>query len=596
MATMPSDLLVTKKAFAFFQNACLQHRFIRSKDTSNIVERPERLRAVSIGLAAAIARLEEVVSSGAPNQTTSSSTAKQPDPNDLAEVMGRMKLEHDSPLFVRSPVSVVQSQATVDILNNPAVKFVHGDIEGDVYLENLKAWVKGSSDKVLNNECEIPEHLSQGDLYLCPESIDAIQGAVGTVCQAVDMVVASSRGASGASGASSTSRRAFVAIRPPGHHCGEDTPSGFCFINNVAVGAAHAHLQHGINRIVIVDIDLHHGNGTQSIVWQINEETYRKVLEQKGGGPPSSPGPQIYYGSTHDILSYPCEDGKLNLIQAASVSIHKSHGQYIENVHLQEYTSEEHFWDALYKHEYSKVLRRAEEFLDGTGGPGDDVMVFISCGMDACEHEYESMSRHNRKVPSSFYYRFAQDACALSEKYARGRVVSVLEGGYSDRALISGAMAHMCGLVDLPSSLKIEEDWWSVENLIKLEKLTKRRRGGRPSLGASGSAEPWLERTIAILEPLETLSVSSSRRPIASTPPTSMTLRDRTKVKTTSAAGSPSRPSTTPAKSTVPASASAPNASGTSGFESGSTEGDATRTNKLPRVILRLGPKPPDTT
>ena len=49
------------------------------------------------------------------------------------------------------------------------------------------------------------------------------------------------------------------------------------------------------------------GNGTQSIVWQINEETYRKVLEQKDGGPPSSPGPQIYYGSTHDVLSYPCE-------------------------------------------------------------------------------------------------------------------------------------------------------------------------------------------------------------------------------------------------------------------------------------------------
>ena len=70
--------------------------------------------------------------------------------------------------------------------------------------------------------------------------------------------------------------RAFVAIRPPGHHCGEDTPSGFCFLNNVAIGAAHgdffcvniffeinnrltAHLQHGIKRIVIFDIDLHHG-------------------------------------------------------------------------------------------------------------------------------------------------------------------------------------------------------------------------------------------------------------------------------------------------------------------------------------------------
>lgn len=92
----------------------------------------------------------------------------------------------------------------------------------------------------------------------------------------------------------------------------------------------------------------------------------------------------------------------------------------------------------------------------------------VSCGMDACEHEYESMSRHNRKVPSSFYYRFAKDTCLFSEKYARGRVVSVLEGGYSDRALISGTMAHMCGLIDLPPSVKLDEDWWSLENLIKV--------------------------------------------------------------------------------------------------------------------------------
>lgn len=55
-------------------------------------------------------------------------------------------------------------------------------------------------------------------------------------------------------------KRAFVAVRPPGHHCGEDTPSGFCFVNNVAVAAAHAYLKHKINRIVIFDIDLHHGS------------------------------------------------------------------------------------------------------------------------------------------------------------------------------------------------------------------------------------------------------------------------------------------------------------------------------------------------
>ena len=87
--------------------------------------------------------------------------------------------------------------------------------------------------------------------------------------------------------------------------------------------------------------------------------------------------------------------------------------------------------------------------------------------MDACEHEYESMSRHNRKVPTSFYYRFACHTVAFSDVYARGRVVSVLEGGYSDRALISGSMAHLSGLVDAPLQCKVDEDWWNLENLIK---------------------------------------------------------------------------------------------------------------------------------
>jgi histone deacetylase HOS3 len=65
------------------------------------------------------------------------------------------------------------------------------------------------------------------------------------------------------------------------------------------------------------------------------------------------------------------------LVQAASVSLHGSHGQYIENIHLEPYTSEQHFWDVLYKGKYSRLLKKAEEFLDATGGPGDDAMVFI---------------------------------------------------------------------------------------------------------------------------------------------------------------------------------------------------------------------------
>ena len=83
------------------------------------------------------------------------------------------------------------------------------------------------------------------------------------------------------------------------------------------------------------------------------------------------------------------------------------------------------------------------------------------------------MSRHNRKVPASFYYRFARDACAFSDRYARGRLVSVLEGGYSDRALTSGAMAHLSGLVDVAQlGGKVSEEWWNVENLVKVGRCT----------------------------------------------------------------------------------------------------------------------------
>lgn len=70
------------------------------------------------------------------------------------------------------------------------------------------------------------------------------------------------------------------------------------------------------------------------------------------------------------------QDGKIELVQAASVSLHGPHGQHIENIHLQPYTSDEHF-NVLYKEQYSKLLKKAGEFIEGSGGKGDDVLVFI---------------------------------------------------------------------------------------------------------------------------------------------------------------------------------------------------------------------------
>ena len=76
------------------------------------------------------------------------------------------------------------------------------------------------------------------------------------------------------------------------------------------------------------------------------------------------------------------------------------------------------------------------------------------------------MSRHNRRVPAAFYYRFAVDARAFANEVAGGRLISVLEGGYSDRALISGAMAHISGLVDMKK--EVDPAWWSVPHLVSV--------------------------------------------------------------------------------------------------------------------------------
>jgi histone deacetylase HOS3 len=153
----------------FFQDACLQHQYIRSRDLSAIVERPERLRAVKIGIAAAVAHLEIANTVQAERDTETSGREQQVEPDDLAAAMGRMNLLRDSsstqPRHSVSPVSVVQSHASVDILSHPGVKFIHGDIDSDTYLENLTLWAKESWDKIHQGGSEIPEGLAQGDLY-----------------------------------------------------------------------------------------------------------------------------------------------------------------------------------------------------------------------------------------------------------------------------------------------------------------------------------------------------------------------------------------------------------------------------------------------
>ena len=119
------------------------------------------------------------------------------------------------------------------------------------------------------------------------------ESSLGAVCDAVDAVF--NEGGP---------KRAFVAVRPPGHHCSASYPSGFCWINNVHVGIMHAILGHGLTHAAIIDIDLHHGDGSQQIAWQHNS---RGVGLNKNSAYWKKTS--IGYFSLHDINSYPCEMG-----------------------------------------------------------------------------------------------------------------------------------------------------------------------------------------------------------------------------------------------------------------------------------------------
>lgn len=188
----------------------------------------------------------------------------------------------------------------------------------------------------------------------------------------------------------------------------------------------------------------------------------------------------------HDILSYPCEAGDPALIKDASLQSAGENGKWIHNVHIQPYHTETEFWEH-YEKVYKTLFVKAEEFIRATAPADDDnVLVFIrydppmslapladticSCGFDASEYETKQMSRHKRHVPTGFYKKFTKAACDFADRYAQGRLVSVLEGGYSDRALISGSMSHLAGLAEAAGQV-VDPRWWTAEELFKVCRL-----------------------------------------------------------------------------------------------------------------------------
>ncbi|KAI0889207.1 Arginase/deacetylase [Annulohypoxylon maeteangense] len=417
----PSDTVV------ILHDACYGHRYSRPigvrANINDIVERPERIQASVLGLSMAYIRLGERHCDG-----------KYPihphlDPQSLPSV----------PFHIRKTQRILS-------LTSTTVTNVHGTR----WMDELKLMCGSAEQNLALKETEVrrpeinrgddgpPQEFHKGDLYLCSESQNAIEGALGSVCEAVDEVFNNS-----------SHKRAFVAVRPPGHHCSASYPSGFCWVNNVHVGIMHAFQNHGMTHAAIIDFDLHHGDGSQSITWDHNKR--REALK---GNAALWKKTAIGYFSLHDINSFPCENGDENIIKNASVCIENAYGQSIWNVHLQEWKTLEEFWQ-LYRSRYSILFDKMRVFfrthaerLRGSLQTSK-AAIFISGGFDASEWEGAGMQRHKVNVPTEFYARFTRDLVRLASEEGLdidGRIVSVLEGGYSDRALYSGVFSHLSGL------------------------------------------------------------------------------------------------------------------------------------------------------
>lgn len=463
-------------------DSCYGHRFSRPKTSraglSTIVERPERIKACVLGVAAAYVLLGE------------------------RHVDGEYPL-HPSlvPAHIPSvPFRIHKSTRRLPLLS-PAVTNVHGT----KWMEELKIMCDAAEGKLAmggkelqrpdthrGSDQEQPEKLHEGDLYLCAESLEALEGSLGAVCDAVDAVFREDG-----------PRRAFVAVRPPGHHCSASYPSGFCWVNNVHVGIMHAILGHGLTHAAIIDFDLHHGDGSQAIAWQHNS---RGVGLSKNAAYWKKAS--IGYFSLHDINSYPCEMGDEEKVKNASLCIDNAHGQHIWNVHLDSWKTEAEFWE-LYEDKYTVLLEKARKYLKAHterlrgANQTSKAAIFFSAGFDASEWEGAGMQRHSVNVPTSFYARIARDVTKIAEEEGtsvNGRLISVLEGGYSDRALTSGVLSHISGLAgsdpvpslgnrlngdafgssstlgDRRNSLEVklrphayDPSWWNSENLEMLE-------------------------------------------------------------------------------------------------------------------------------
>jgi acetoin utilization deacetylase AcuC-like enzyme len=222
------------------------------------------------------------------------------------------------------------------------------------------------------------------DTSMNPKSLSAALRAAGAVVAATDLVM------------SGEANAAFCAVRPPGHHATPESAMGFCLFNNVAVGAMHAIEGHGLDRVAVLDFDVHHGNGTEAAFHE---------------------DPRVMLCSTFQHPYYPYSGAD-------------SGNDHIINVPLPAMTDGRGFRDAVERF-WMPALERFKPQL-----------VFVSAGFDA--HRDDPLAY--LKLADEDYRWVTEKLMEVAERHAEGRVVSTLEGGYNVDALGRCVVEHVRAL------------------------------------------------------------------------------------------------------------------------------------------------------
>jgi acetoin utilization deacetylase AcuC-like enzyme len=231
------------------------------------------------------------------------------------------------------------------------------------------------------------------DTYVSAESVDVARLAAGSLVAMVDAMIDSVDAGRG---------RGIALLRPPGHHARPARAMGFCLLNNVAVAAAHARAR-GVERVAIVDWDVHHGNGTQEMFWR---------------------DPHVLYVSTHQFPFYPGTGDVDEVGEGEGVG-------YTVNVPLAA-----HGGDAVYASAFERIVLPVIEAYAPE-------LVLVSAGFDAAARDPLAQMELS---PESFGWMARALARVVEAAPARGRMGLVLEGGYDLVAVEGGVRASIEGM------------------------------------------------------------------------------------------------------------------------------------------------------